>query len=1171
MSAPVSAETITRLLRSKDEKLDTIVKYANKVLDKKSFNIYFPKSGIFILKLLVDRLNDRSANSKFSEWKFSVDVWDLFIKTWQSLGVSDADYNDVHTRDRIVQSLKIFEITTQVLNQITPETANCLPKILDALNMLMNYTYVEVDEPTGFFLLKGYLSALVGKTVFRDIDAWSQLVVRIYLGSCSRLGYEGSKKSYNKFFEECLLPLIEVVVVVELSSSSSPGKLSSTSKSVLKSLLVEKIFAPEYVDRIPVNLEKLLSKHSAGLDSKAVLYLYALVVEHLASKSIKECEQIYVLLSSKYKHLSEDMLGILVNSKKPISSDFTSAIYKSEIADKKFIDLNWSMVKYIFEVDSELATKKSKFIFEKYNSAFKLDDQVLAVGKVVVDAYVENRELFEFFTKVWPKAIKKDEVWESDEFVSKVATTISSLSGKQLSLIIEESFKLDTIDMKPILTAITSGMMMMKCTWKIIDYSKDVFLRNENVINLQSDFWQVRYNLLCLYGLQFKIPESILNSEDDLYFYYTILRLVELGKVEEVTDSQQFQIVRFMSALQTLDTSAVVGAFKRWFVIFNDFFSAENVDKLILLAMNSQALKDIPNEFFEQRRLVSATIRHLVETPIPNDELIRQIPLACYTKGSKREILDKATKVFIQNPSVGWAKSIKYLLSIPSYQSLIESDFSILLQVIERSSGEWELLISEITYLVWTSNLNQRQNGEPTTYVIDVIMRLTSVLNSTMMDPRSPEIQLALVISGCIAETPLPLQQKVIELHNELLLHCTTVLKSSTIKYDDTTMVWYLQALASRVDPSESSFAQVQEIVKNINLEKTKNDCIRSAIFKLVGRAIPVSFNHAIYLLALYMATTTTTTKSNKTAEFQELSHYLERVARDDLEVHTDVFRNFIGSAMASESNEFVNDLIMIACSFLSTLTKDTDSKTSASLFSFLVNVKGKNVDFGTAITLLETVKTALITKSGIFTQYILELTLNITNHIFAVLCFTDIKQLEKVYITATQVISCILLYHRYKLSTRHHLLISIMSSFLNRLSMQSPWKNSVEAASSYARLLNNICEPSERIRDSSSSPTSSFSSSTATTTAHLTTSANLYKKSLRKHLSVLMSNYVYFHLKFNYSKQVNDVLTEGIYSMFNILSQNELETINASLDYAGKALFKSLYNSYKDHGKWKA
>ena len=147
-------------------------------------------------------------------------------------------------------------------------------------------------------------------------------------------------------------------------------------------------------------------------------------------------------------------------------------------------------------------------------------------------------------------------------------------------------------------------------------------------------------------------------------------------------------------------------------------------------------------------------------------------------------------------------------------------------------------------------------------------------------------------------------------------------------------------------------------------------------------------------------------------------------------------------------------------------------------------------------------------------------------------------------------------MYHRFKIATRHHLVLNVMSSLLKYLADgTSKLSSNTEAASAYARLLSNLCEPSERVGDKM---------------FHLTTSASYFKKLLRKHLSVLLSNYIYFNLKYTFTRTVNDAIMPGIYSMFTVLSQNELRVVNDSLDYGGKAFYKTLYNDYKDHGKWK-
>ena len=79
-----------------------------------------------------------------------------------------------------------------------------------------------------------------------------------------------------------------------------------------------------------------------------------------------------------------------------------------------------------------------------------------------------------------------------------------------------------------------------------------------------------------------------------------------------------------------------------------------------------------------------------------------------------------------------------------------------------------------------------------------------------------------------------------------------------------------------------------------------------------------------------------------------------------------------------------------------------------------------------------------------------------------------------------------------------------------------------------------------------------------------------LYKKQLRIYLPYLLINYIYLNLKFTFGKQVNDILATGVYTIFDSLSKSELQIVNSALDYAGKALYKSLYHDYQEYWKWK-
>ena len=62
-----------------------------------------------------------------------------------------------------------------------------------------------------------------------SIVSWTELVRDIYTRACLKISLEGSKKFYNKFFEDCCFPLIEYLAISE-GLSVSP---------ILKELLIQ--------------------------------------------------------------------------------------------------------------------------------------------------------------------------------------------------------------------------------------------------------------------------------------------------------------------------------------------------------------------------------------------------------------------------------------------------------------------------------------------------------------------------------------------------------------------------------------------------------------------------------------------------------------------------------------------------------------------------------------------------------------------------------------------------------------------------------------------------------------------------------------------------------------------------------------------------------------------
>ena len=162
----------------------------------------------------------------------------------------------------------------------------------------------------------------------------------------------------------------------------------------------------------------------------------------------------------------------------------------------------------------------------------------------------------------------------------------------------------------------------------------------------------------------------------------------------------------------------------------------------------------------------------------------------------------------------------------------------------------------------------------------------------------------------------------------------------------------------------------------------------------------------------------------------------------------------------------------------MSTVPKDTDAnRYNSKCFTFYVNASQSGNEC-VAMQILTSLKDLLTNQSWIFKQNLLEITLVIVK--------TGLQKLnsfanqEQIYILTTQIVSHILLYHRFKIATRHHLVLNVMSSLLKYLADgTSKLSSNTEAASAYARLLSNLCEPSERVGDKMS---------------HLTTSASYFK-----------------------------------------------------------------------------
>ncbi|EGW31628.1 uncharacterized protein SPAPADRAFT_155063 [Spathaspora passalidarum NRRL Y-27907] len=1080
MSEILSAEKATKFLRSK-ESVVQIIETANKILDGK-LDIYLPQKEIFILTLLVDRLNDRS---QFNNWKYEPCVWELLTKVW---------YRCKEQRNQLIQKFRIIEAVCNILDK---GNEKAIQSALAGLELIYREAYVEIDENSTYMLLKSFVQAAPEKSSELLLN-WNDLIRDIYNRISLKSTREISKKTYSKFFQDCVPSILSYLTTPNASD-------------IFQDILKQEMFNEDLIEYLNSNIEILLKKDT---DIPSIALLYKLVVEQLASKHMDICQQIYTIITSnkKYSTLSESLLSELASSQKTLTHEFALSVYGNEVDGKMFRDINWNMVKYLFTLDNDLAVEKSSFVLEGYSS--KMNIEIFEVGKAIVTAYVNNRELIEFITVVWPQAIESDKVWKSNEFVNFVSTTISTFTSKQLLYVIEQGFKLDKQYQESVFTALTTGLIT--CTFQMIESVKEKFIENSQFFN-SSDFWHVRFNLLCLYGKEYKVSNKIMKTVNEKYYFFTLFRFLELGVVQAIGEDDQKAFLKFLKSNSDLATTVL----KRWLVILNNFFDQQFLVKLLELLFTKVKVSELNQTFFEQRKLTSALFKLIMKDLQGNMSYLDSIPIHCISRTTKKDLMNQLFHLYIKR-NESTLDFIKYLLSQPSYQSELELKFENLIKLVEsRSTTSFA-----IARIIWSNHIQQIKDNED--YVINAIKLMTKYLKKAKT-AISGESELCLIILS--AKVPEELESQFNNFKQVFIETCLSNLDKSD---DEATVNWNLRALITVSDEVDYSkiFPKLQKVAADV-----KTNEMKSILFKLICHTISIDLNHAIYVLSLFTAL------HSEGVGNLDMELFFNRLSSDK-EVYSEVLDYFVNSL--DEVNE---SYVIIACHFFSNIDKENYSSVSIAkcMTLFIQAIKQKN---NSIPLVLETLRTALVDHAWIFNQYLLEKTLVIIAYLAHSATGPDI------YILTTQVTSHILLYHRFKLSTRHHILLHIATELLRPFCQDSPIASSRDAAASYSRLLGNLCEPTQR--------------ATVADSTKLTTTANLFKRALRKHLPVLMVNYIYFNLKFHFTKQVNDELVTGIYSIFDVLSQSELTLVNASLDNPGKSFYKTLYNDYKEYGKWK-
>ncbi|ODV97178.1 hypothetical protein PACTADRAFT_32661 [Pachysolen tannophilus NRRL Y-2460] len=746
-------------------------------------------------------------------------------------------------------------------------------------------------------------------------------------------------------------------------------------------------------------------------------------------------------------------------------------------------------------------------------------------------------------------------------------------------------------------------------------------------------FWRLKYLILCLYNdddfeelnieeLGSKVTESWLESvsqgkDRNQYIYFTLFRLRELS---EISISPQLidDFIKYISDNRD-DIELLKISFDRWLVFFNLFFSRDQIRQIVKIVLEdvnkkniNQAKEELWNQSFEneyiyeQHQIVQECIDQLIEIIAERKEpllsyleLARKIPTQCFNRFDKIKLLnilyELSTKVGQPEIILKSLSIILNLLSQPTFKSNIESDIHKiykLIEIAEESNNDFILnTILDIFTNIWKHNLNQHSDKLNEEWISNLLQNLTEFFNkfevNRMEAKLPPEYLVCFVILTNIPSDKKGInREQLSNLSSNFAKSALSSLTTLVSNYNEneivaSSMSWLLRSLYEiDVDINNKQlFVEMKVIVRDVG-KVTRSPTVKSHLFLLLCKLLDSTITESLYLMSLYVVLKTENLGADIT--FTDLDRGIENYLK---KLDFDVFMDSLSSLLASfsEIEQNFDIYVSLLSIFLKNIhffkAKDVNTRSQKLLTSALSTVstyhdklmaQDDDQDSKAILIVLNMLKSVLVDINWALTQYSFELIMSlVTKTIYSLQANLQIPNSTAIYVLSTQVVSNALLFHRFRLSGRHHLITSTFVPLMECLFIKNNKKvfnesmnsnkgaifKSIDCATSFQRILSNLCEPPNNLQNNS---------------AQLNSSSSLIKKSLRKHLPVLLINYVNFQSKYKMDNKIREEVANGITVIFDVLSQDELIVISASLDFAGRTYFRNLYDDYKKFGKWR-
>ncbi|CCF58214.1 hypothetical protein KAFR_0E00600 [Kazachstania africana CBS 2517] len=1156
MAFPTSAEAMTKLLRSKEIKTEELAKIMQKFDD---LTFCFPNKEIFAIELIQDRWND----VKRPEFKLDSMIWETYVDMWAKVN------NDERLFKKIFKNLKFTNLLIQTFQIQNDPNGVFLRKLLRTCKLINSMVTIDVSFDNSCKLLAGALKCLLIVSI-DEFDNTERNALLMELMTMAELDHipEVTGKSSNIYCSTMLYPTINYVAQTSQNNADSVTKLSG--------YLGKFVFH----ENNNSNLAKLLGKFfetNKTLDSAVVMVLFQKAIQFLSKNNFKELEILFTFIVTIQPSITAALLNELSLSKKTMSHDFLTELFKKNLeSNETHSETFWNLFLQLLNLDIEIGIENSDTLMNLIEENFK--ERATFVTKLwakLVSCYINARELPQFLKKWQDYSISQQSqlFMETPELSMEVSKGIVNLSTSQLREILSQT--VDTIINGSedqygysALRTYLKGLPMLSFT--ILPEFKHVLSKIFEIEEMDK-FWDIKYLILNVYddilpaqSISTEEINLLLNHSDnesaEFYYYFFKLREYEAFDFTKI-ESRLMALLESDGLSSDARRTFLENTFVNWSSIINSAFSKENINKLISMIVTKVEYIDLLNiffendDFFEEDNIVFHLVNNISKLCNEGSAItfMTKIPLQCYNKNTRIELINTLSSKSVLTSSD--INLLVHLLASPTFKSNIERQFERLQDLTSKTSDTTSSLNKFNTIVfetVWKNHVLQIKEATSRTFVDSVISEISDRLLGTNFDRLGVELAYSILTTS-----PTEIAK---DLAHKFINFGFHTIKSSDI--DDSLLSWMLNCLYTIFMNIVVITDEQKSAIKSITADLMKRNNIDASLLSSTFLLNSVFFDDKLQLLyAQYIVARTM--GCQKDILLPSVEAVIARKVKE--ETGYDDFNSAFASTVKCFAEPITDVYLECTIELYQVQTRHISKGNTIgshlfvkSIIEFYTNLLNLNASVEQALALVAVLQDLLVSKPWLFTQYCVEI-------LFA-LCFAlsnliisasnSTENNDEIFIGTIKIISNILLVHRVKLSNRQHLVNTLLCQYLDIISQSKKKNLTSESAKALSRLITDFCEPSNISNNKNDSK--------------LNSQVSTIRQRLRRDVPFLLIKYIHLSIISPFDSSIRRELTRGIFSIFNLLSQNDLSMVNSILDSAGKQYFRSLYVEYKKSGKWR-